>query len=89
MEDNHLMFTTRPLVAAALAIVLGIAVPIVPAVAATIPGAPLMREYGVEHTHTAPGHLSVVSAADGTLLVGNVELRVPSFVVVQPVISLW
>ena len=67
------MFTTRPLVAAALAIVLGIAVPIVPAVAATIPGAPLMREYGVEHTHTAPGHLSVVSAVDGTLLVGNVE----------------
>ena len=44
-----------------------------PATAATIPGAPLLREYGVEHTQTAPGHLSIVSAPDGTLLVGNVE----------------
>src|SRR5688572_7250041 len=46
---------------------------VVPARASTVPGAPLMREYGVEHTQTAPGHLAIASSPDGTLLVGNVE----------------
>ena len=41
--------------------------------AETVPGAPLLRQYGVEQTQTAPGHLALASAADGTLLVGNVE----------------
>ena len=45
----------------------------IPVSASTVPGAPLMRQYGVEHTQTAPGHLAIASAADGTLLVGNVE----------------
>lgn len=63
------MFTNR-LQGVALLVLLVVAAP---AMAAKIPGAPLLREYGVEHTQTAPGHLALVSAPDGTLLVGNVE----------------
>src|SRR5688572_25669146 len=37
--------------------------------ASTVPGAPLMKQYGVEDTQTAPGHLAIASAPDGTLLV--------------------
>jgi diguanylate cyclase (GGDEF)-like protein len=39
----------------------------------SIPGAPLLRHYGVEDTKTTPGHWAVTTDSDGALLVGNNE----------------
>ncbi len=39
----------------------------------TVPGAPLSRSYGSEHTRAKPGHLALATSPDGELFAGNQE----------------
>jgi diguanylate cyclase (GGDEF)-like protein len=68
------MFTLRQILQPALLLaVLLLVVAAPPASGRPVPGAPLQRLYGVEHTQSAPGHLAIATASDGSLLVGNIE----------------